>query len=111
LYIATQLAKWEPNSPVIERLADQKYTLENLIEFLKKHKTDANVAAVKADFEGLLAEYNKLTEQASATDAKKGKDSKATLIGGGTQLVMTKEIYTAIVTKVGSLRNSYTLTK
>lgn len=111
LYIATQLAKWEPNSPVIERLADQKYTLENLIEFLKKHESDANVAAVKADFEGLLAEYNKLTEQASATDAKKGKDSKATLIGGGTQLVMTKEIYTAIVTKVGSLRNSYTLTK
>ena len=111
LYIATQLAKWEPNSPVIERLADQKYTLENLIEFLKKHESDANVAAVKTDFEGLLAEYNKLTEQATAADAKKGKDSKATLIGGGTQLVMTKEIYTSIVAKVVSLRNSYTLTK
>lgn len=109
LYIATQLAKYDANSPVIERLADQKYTLENLIEFLKKHESDANVASVKTDFEGLLAEYNKLTEK----DAAGGKDSKgkATIIGGGKQLVMTEDIYKAIVAKVKSLRNSYTLTK
>lgn len=111
LYIATQLAKYDANSPVIERLADQKYTLENLIEFLKKHESDANVAAVKADFEGLLAEYNKITEKDSSADAKKSKDSKATVLGGGKQLVMTKEIYDGIVAKVKSLRNSYTLTK
>lgn len=110
LYIATQLAKYEPNSPVIERLADQKYTLENLIEFLKKHESDANVAAVKGDFEGLLAEYNKMTEK-DAGDPKKSKDSKATLIGGGKELVMTKEIYTAVVDKIKTIRNSYTLTK
>jgi hypothetical protein len=110
LYIATQLSKWEPNSPVIERLADQKYTLENLIEFLKKHESDANVAAIKADFESLLAEYNKMTEK-DAADPKKSKDSKTTLIGGGKQLVMTKEIYTSIVEKIKTLRNSYTLTK
>jgi len=111
LYIATQLAKWEPNSPVIERLADQKYTLENLIEFLKKHESDPNVAGIKTDFEGLLAEYNKMTEKDATADAKKDKGSKATLIGGGKQLVMTKEIYDAIVTKIKTLRNSYTLTK
>lgn len=110
LYIATRLAKWEPNSPVIERLADQKYTLENLIEFLKKHESDPNVAGVKTDFEGLLAEYNKMTEK-DAGEGKKDKNSKATLIGGGKQLVMTKEIYTAIVDKIKALRNSYTLTK
>jgi hypothetical protein len=111
LYIATRLAKYEPNSPVIERLADQKYTLENLIEFLKKHETDPNVASIKADFEGLLAEYNKMTEKDAAAEAKKDKNSKATLIGGGKQLVMTKEIYDAIVAKIQTLRNSYTLTK
>lgn len=111
LFIATQLAKYDANSPVIERLADQKYTLENLIEFLKKHESDANVAAVKADFEGLLAEYNKITEKDTAADTKKSKDSKATVIGGGKQLVMSKEVYDGIVAKVKSLRNSYTLTK
>lgn len=110
LYIATQLSKFAPNSPVIERLADQKYTLENLIEFLKKHESDANVAAVKADFEGLLAEYNKLTEK-DAGEVKPKKESTSKLLGGGKQLVMTEDVYKAIVEKVKTIRNSYTLTK
>ncbi len=110
IYIAVNLAKYEANSPVIERLADQKYTLENLIEFLKKHETsDANVAAVKTDFDGLLAEFNKIGEQ----DAKqvKSKDAKATTLTGGKQLVITEEVYKAINEKIKSIRNSYTLTK
>lgn len=111
LFIATQLSKYDANSPVIERLADQKYTLENLIEFLKKHETDANVAAVKADFESLLAEFNKLTEKDAAATVAKADKGKATLIGGGKQLVMSQEVYKAIVDKVKSVRNSYTLTK
>ncbi|MBL7917356.1 MAG: hypothetical protein JNM96_03100, partial [Bacteroidia bacterium] len=110
LFIATQLSKYEANSPVVERLADQKYTLENLIEFLKKHEADPNVAAVKADFEGLLAEYNKITEK-EAGDVKANKDSKAKVMSGGTQLVMSEEVYKGIVEKVKSIRNSYTLTK
>ncbi len=50
LYIATSLAKYSDKSPVVERLADQKYTLDNLIEFLKKYESDANVASVLVQF-------------------------------------------------------------
>lgn len=109
IYIAINLAKYEENSPVIERLADQKYTLENLIEFLKKHEADPNVASVKADFDALLAEFNKMGEQ----DAKavKAKDSKTATLTGGKQLVITEEVYRAITDKIKSIRNSYTLTK
>jgi hypothetical protein len=109
IYIATNLAHFEPNSPIIERLADQKYTLENLIEFLKKHEADENVAAVKGDFEGLLGEFNKIGEQ----DAKpvKSDDKKAATLGGGKQLVITQEVYNSITGKIKSIRNSYTLTK
>jgi hypothetical protein len=110
LFIATQLSKYEANSLAVERLADQKYTLENLIEFLRKHEADANVAAVKADFEGLMAEYNKLSEKDVAA-SKASKSSKATIIGGGKQLVMSEEVYKAVVEKVKAIRNSYTLTK
>lgn len=109
IYIAINLAKYEPNSPVIERLADQKYTLENLIEFLKKHEADPNVAAVKVDFEALLAEFNKMGEQ----DAKplKNKEKGAATLGGGKQLVITEEVYNGITGKIKEIRNSYTLTK
>lgn len=112
IFIATNLAKYEANSPVIERLADQKYTLENLIEFLKKHETDVNVAAVRADFEGILDEFNKVSEKdASAGKDGKGKENKAVTLTGGKQLVMTEANYTAIKEKIKSVRNSYTQTK
>jgi hypothetical protein len=109
LFIATNLAKYEANSPVIERLADQKYTLENLIEFLKKHEADPNVAAVKADFEGLLAEFNKIEQKDVASGAKDDKNKK--VLGGGKQLVVSEALYKSIVEKIKTIRNSYTLTK
>ena len=109
IYIAINLAKYKADSPVVERLADQKYTLENLIEFLKKHEADPNVMSVKGDFESLLVEFNKMGEQ----DAKplKVKEEKATTLTGGKQLVITEEVYNAITGKIKSIRNSYTLTK
>jgi hypothetical protein len=109
IFIAVNLAKYEDNSLLVERLADQKYTLENMIEFLKKHESGAGVAEVRADFEGILAEFNKIAEKdasASKVDAGKGK-----VLDGGTQLIMTKENYDAIVNKIKEVRNSYTLTK
>lgn len=109
IFIATNLAKYEANSPVIERLADQKYTLENLIEFLRKHEQDPNVAAVKTDFEGLLAEFNKIQEQ-DAPVAKADQKDKMTLTGGK-QLVISEETYKTITEKIKTIRNSYTLTK
>ena len=109
IYIAINLAKYKADSPVIERLADQKYTLENLIEFLKKHESDPNVMSVKNDFDGLLAEFNKMGEK----DAQplKEKNDKTTTLTGGKQLVITEETYNAIISKIKSIRNSYTLTK
>jgi hypothetical protein len=109
IYIAINLAKYKADSPVVERLADQKYTLENLIEFLKKHEADPNVMAVKGDFESLLAEFSKMGEE----DAKplKVKDKEATTLTGGKQLVITEEVYNGITAKIKSIRNSYTLTK
>ena len=73
LYIATSLAKYDAKSPVVERLADQKYTLDNLIEFLKKYQSDASVAGVLAQFTELQGEFNKIGEKdaAAATDKSK----------------------------------------
>lgn len=109
IYIATNLASFQADSPMIERLADQKYTLENLMEFLKKHDSDENVAAVKTDFEGLLAEFNKIGEKNA--QPLKNVEKGATQLSGGTQLVITEQVYKAIAEKIKMLRNTYTLTK
>ena len=107
LFIATSLAKFEAKSPVVERLADQKYTLDNLIEFLKKYKDDANVAGVLAQFTELQADFNKIGEK----DASAAPDKTKNVLGGGKELAITAEQYKVIVDKIKSIRNSYTLTK
>ena len=110
LYIATNLAKYKENSPVVERLADQKYTLDNLNEFLKKYESDVSVASVLVQFTELQAEFNKINEKESATVA--ASDKKVKVLGGGTkELVLSAEQYKAIVDKIKSIRNSFTLTK
>lgn len=108
LYIATSLAKYEANSPVVERLADQKYTLDNLIEFLKKYQDDADVASVLVQFTELQAEFNKIGEKEVATAAG---DKSKNVLGGGKELAITADQYKAIVEKIKAIRNSYTLTK
>ena len=107
LFIATSLAKYEAKSPVVERLADQKYTLDNLIEFLKKYESDANVASVLVQFTELQGEFNKIGEKDAAAAADKSKN----VLGGGKELVISADQYKAIVEKIKAIRNSYTLTK
>lgn len=108
LFIATSLIKYEAKSPLVERLADQKYTLDNLIEFLKKYQSDTNVASIIVQFTELQAEFNKIGEK----DAAVAKDSKAVKVfGGGKELAITEGQYKAIVEKIKAIRNSYTLTK
>lgn len=107
IFLATNLAVFEEKSPVIERLADQKYTLENLIMFLKKHETEASVSDVVKDFEGLLVEFNKIKEQKIET--KKTNNSETLTISGGTQLIMTADNYKTITNTIKLIRNKYTL--
>ena len=110
LYIATNLAsKFDANSPVVERLADQKYTLDNLIEFLKKYESDANVASVLSQYTELQAEFNKIGEKDAAAAANAQGSKK--VLGGGKELSLTADQYKAIVEKVKAIRNSFTLTK
>ncbi len=110
LFIATSLAKYEENSQIVERLADQKYTLDNLIEFLKKHEADASVASVVKQFTELQAEFNQIGEKDAATNVT-STDKAVKVLGGGKELAVTKEQYTKIVEKIKAIRNSYTAVK
>lgn len=109
LFIATNLTKYTENSPVVERLADQKYTLDNLIEFLKKYESDEHVNGVLVQFKELQDEFNKISEKDAVP--LKSIDKTKTIIGGGKDLMMTADQYKMIVEKIKSIRNSYTLTK
>jgi len=109
VYIAINMVdKFQKDNPVVQRIADQKYTLENLIEFLKKHEENSpDVKQVKADLEDLMKSFNLLKEEKISDTSLKQEGSKK-LIGGGINLVIDEKVFNEIKTKVLKLRNNYT---
>lgn len=109
MYIAINMVdKFQSNSPVVQRIADQKYTLENLIEFLKKHETESqDVMKVKSDMENLMSSFNKLKEEKLGDTGIQQKDNKK-IIGGGTNLIIDEKLFNEIKNKITTLRKTYT---
>jgi hypothetical protein len=60
-------------------------------------------------FTELQNEFNKINEKDAAAITSNDKAKK--IIGGGKELVLSKEQYNVIVEKIKSIRNSFTLTK
>jgi len=109
LFIVTSLAKYDTKSVIVERVCDQKYTLDNLIEFLRKYKTEESVASVIIKFEDLQSEFSKIEEKDADTLAV--KDNTKRILSGGKNLIATAEQYKRIVDEIRLVRNSFTLTK
>lgn len=107
LYIVTNLVKYDAKSPAIERVADQKYTLDNIIEFMKKYQSDADVASVIPVLNELKVLFDQIKEKDAGKVDAKGKN----VLGGGTVLEMSEEQYKAIAEKIKSVRNGFTLNK
>ena len=108
VYIAINMVdKFQKDNPVIQRIADQKYTLENLIEFLKKHEENSpDVKQVKADLEALMKSFNLLKEE-KISDTSLKQEGVKKFIGGGINLVIDEKLFNEIKTKVLKLRNNY----
>jgi len=106
IYLAVNMVdKFQANNSVIQRIADQKYTLENLIEFLKKHESQSeDVKQVREDMEKLMSSFNLLKEE-KVNDTKLNK--KPNVIGGGVNLIIDEKIFNEIKNKVVTLRNKY----
>ena len=111
IYIAINMVdKFQANSPIVQRIADQKYTLENLIEFLKKHEPSSDdVKQVRADMDELMKSFNLLKEEKISDNSIKQKEKK-NLIIGGVRLVIDEKIFNEIKNKVLTIRNNYTQT-
>ncbi len=104
--VTNMVKKFDAKNPAIERIAEQKYTLDNLIGYLAKYESDENVAAVKTQMMELKGEYDKLEEKASSGNISTIGGKK--VLGGGTQITMNEEQYKAIAAKIKSIRDSFT---
>jgi len=72
MYLATQVAKNSPDKKVVERIADQKLVLNDLLLILKNYKADPNFASLVKDIEKIKKEYEgvKITYEMGEPEAK-----------------------------------------
>jgi hypothetical protein len=104
MFIVTNLAKYEKEAPSTARIADQKYTLDNMIEFLNKYSDNADVAKMIVQFKEIRVIFDKIKESKPEETEKKEKGK--VIFGGGSELVMDEATYNEIVAKVTAVRNS-----
>ena len=110
VYLVTNMAKkFKADDPAIGRVAEQKYTLENLLGYLNKYKADANVSSVTGQLNELKDVFDQLKEETTsgAVSAKGGKK----MLGGGTKIIITEAQYKAITEKIKSIHDSFTMAK
>jgi hypothetical protein len=108
LYLVTSMEPvFKADNAVVTRIAEQKYTLENLIDYMKKYESDGDVAAILKDLDVLRSEFNKI-EEPKGSSAITIKNGKKILGGGGKSIGVTAEQYNNLVKKIAVIRKSMT---
>jgi len=114
VYITVNTIDYLKDKDAVNRLSDQKLTLDNLLDYLASYKSDANVAEALVWFNQLEAVFANLSEQKDESGAeltlKKKKNGKMVL-GGGSSITMSKDQFNAIKDKVNEIRNKIVKTK
>lgn len=83
LYLGSKSINREtPNENLMQRIADQKYSLNNMIELLASYD-DAEVKQIKAELERLKTVFDKIEEEEGKTNVS---DDDVPTIGGGSTL-------------------------
>lgn len=107
IHIATSLVDAnKANKDLEELIADQRYSIDNLIALLNLHKDEAGIDEMITDFtelKTLFAEIKEVEKKATEGQAGNGK----MVIGGGVELDFPQELMTRIVDKVNAIRTKF----
>lgn len=107
LHLAVKSAQVsKKNDALLQRIADEKLTLNNMLGLLDSYPGDENVTMVKTELNKLKAVYDKLPESSDpviTTDTV----SKVTTIGGDAKITMTPEQFKEVAQTVEAIRDSF----
>lgn len=106
LYLSTKYT--EANDPDIrQRIAEQKYALNNLLDYFGKFGESDILNEMKSDLNVLKEIYNGSEETVGKTSQSKGADG-VVVIGSTKTISISDDTLKAIETKASELRNKYT---
>ncbi len=108
VYVVANTTNYAKDKAAVDRLADQKLTLDNLLGYLRQHEESAEVKEVLAWFTDLEATFSIIPEEeseGSGISFKKKDDGKMVLGGSSKSVSISEEQFNAIKTKVNEIRN------
>ncbi|MCB9359836.1 MAG: hypothetical protein H6587_10530 [Flavobacteriales bacterium] len=112
VYIAANTINYDKDKAAVERLADQKLTLDNLIAYLEKYSENTDVKEVLEMFKDLETTFAILNEVDSGTGISlKKKEGGKMVLGGGSSIKITKDQFEAIKAKISEIRNNIVKTE
>lgn len=108
VYVISNTTNYAKDKAAVDRLADQKLTLDNLLDYLNKYQSNDDVAEVLVWFNELEAVFASLPESGESEGgiSFKKKESGKMVLGGGSSLSLTEEQFNAIRDKVNEIRNN-----
>jgi hypothetical protein len=106
LYLSSQYTA-DGNAEIRQRIAEQKYSLSNLMTYLEKFGDTPSLQELKADLGRLQAAYAAVSENKGKTSSNKDESGKM-VIGSTTTLAMDDASLKNIATLVAEIRTKYT---
>jgi hypothetical protein len=109
LYIATNLVD-ENNlegSKLVERIVDQKLSLDIMVSLLESSPEDADAQAVLVDVKALKTIFDKIIIDQGEVTAVEDPETNVTTLKSESSVEFTPEVFKELKTKVIEIRSSY----
>lgn len=108
LYLATSIAASDkdPDDALLQRIAEQKLSLENLRELVKSYNKKNQLDDIARDLEKIYGAYASVTVEKEKSSVIKSADG-TTKIGGKTKVDMSQKALEEITNVVSEIRSNY----
>ena len=112
LYIATELVNrgtFEDNDKLVNRIVDQKLSLEIVMKLLEENQSNPDVASLIEDINELKAIFDQIIIETSVIEPVHDQETNVTTLKSKSQSNLTQELFIELSEKISSLRNTFVL--
>ena len=109
LYLATNLVDDSKlkNNKLVERIVDQKLSMDIMINLLNQSKEDADAMLVLEDVMALKAIFDKITIEQGEVTAVEDPETNVTTLKSESSIRITRDVFNELKSKVAEIRSSY----
>lgn len=106
LYFTTQIAKGNSNQEILNRIGEQRHTVDNLIKLLTPYGNDAEIGELINQLVDLGMDFDMVDMKYTYVKPTVNAETKTTIINSTTDVLINKEQMSKIADRVAEIRNS-----